>query len=64
MVICSLKRIMVFHDALHGFIERRGTGMATLEAKLSQNLDGLAHNPLFQVFLDAHKAYGSLDRER
>ena len=38
--------------------------METLEAKLAQHLDGLAHDLLFQVFLNVHKAYDSLERER
>ena len=29
-----LKKEITFHDALHGFREGRGTGTATLEAKL------------------------------
>ena len=42
----------------------RGTGTATLESKLAQQLVGLAHEPLFQMFLDIRKVYDSLDRER
>ena len=41
-----------------------GTGTATLEAKLTQQLAGIANEPLFQVFLDVHKAYGLLYWER
>ena len=59
-----LKRSVELHDSLHGFREGRGTGAANLEAKLAQHLAGLAHKPLFQVFLDVHKAYKSLDRGR
>ena len=36
--------------------------METLEAKLAQHLDGLAHDLLFQVFLNVHKSCYSLDR--
>ena len=53
---------MTLHDALHRFREGRGTGTATLEAKLAQKLVGLVHELLFQVFLDVWKAYESLDR--
>ena len=35
-------------------------GTATLEAKLDQYLAGLAHELLFQVFLDVYKSYDSL----
>ena len=59
-----LKRGIVLHDALYRFRGGRGTGTATLEAKLAQQLAGLAHNTLFQVFLDICKAYDSLDMER
>ena len=31
------------NDALHGFMEERGTGAATLEANLSQKLAGISH---------------------
>ena len=31
---------------------------------MDQQLAGLAHEPLFQVFLDIDKAYDSLDKER
>ena len=39
-------------------------GTATLEAKRAQNMVGLAHETLFQVFLDVRKAYESLDRDQ
>ena len=52
---------MILHDALHGFREGIGTGGATLEAKLAQQLARLAHEPLFQVFLYIRKSYDSLD---
>ena len=51
-------------NSLHEFREGRGVGTATLESKLLQKLDRLAHEPLLQVFLDVRKAYDSLDRER
>ena len=35
-----------------------------MEAKIAQQLAGIAHKPLSQVFLEAHKAYELLDRER
>ena len=40
----------------------QGTGTATLEAKLAQQLARLAHYPLFEVFLHIRKVYESLDR--
>ena len=53
---------MTLHNELHGFRAGRVAGTATLEAKLAQKLAGIAHEPLFQVFLDVRKAYDSLDR--
>ena len=42
----QLKRISVFHNALHGFIEGIGAGTAIMDANLSQQLVGIAHDPL------------------
>ena len=53
---------VTLHNTLHGFRAGRGTGTATLEAKLVQQLVGIVHEPLFQIFLDVRKAYDSLDR--
>ena len=47
-----LRRGIVLYDALQGFRGGRGTGTATLEAKLDQQLAGIAHHPLFRVILD------------
>ena len=57
---------VVLYNALHGFRGGRGTGTgtATLEAKLAQQIVGLAHEPIFQLFLDIHQAYDSLDMGR
>ena len=62
VVNCWLKRSVTLHDTLHGFRAGRGTGKATLEKKLAQQLAGIVHKPLFQVFLDVRKAYESLYR--
>ena len=60
---CRLKRSMELHYSLHGFSAGKGMGMGTLEVKLAKQLAGIVHKPLFQVFFDIGKAYGSLDRE-
>ena len=52
VVNCRLRRGVVLHESFQGFIGGQGTGTATLEAKLAQQLLGIAHDPLFQVFLD------------
>ena len=62
-IINNRLRISIsLHDNLHRFRQGRGTGTATLEAKLVQHLAGIFHKPLFQVLLDANKVYESLDR--
>ena len=38
---CRLTASITFHDFLHGFLAGRGTGIATLEAKLIQQLETL-----------------------
>ena len=35
-----------------------------MEVNLAQQLDGLAHNPIFQCFIDVRKAYNSLEMGR
>ena len=52
------------HDVLHGFWEGRGTGTATLEAKLLQQLSAMREEVLYMIFLDLTKAYDALDRSR
>ena len=54
----------MLHNTIQGFREGVGTGLVMLEANMAQNLVGLAHEPLFQVFIDVWKAYDLLDRER
>ena len=51
--ICSS---ITLYDALNCFIQRRGSGTATLEAKMAQKLVGMCHDPPFQVLLDVRKA--------
>ena len=64
LVNCIPKSSVVLLDTIHGFKEGGREGMATLEPKLAYQLDGLVHDPLSQVFLNVHKAYVSLGRER
>ena len=47
---------------LYGFRAGRGTGTATLEAKLLKQLVTLIEEVLYVIFLDLHKAYEALDR--
>ena len=55
---------ITFHDFLHGFRAGSGTGTATLEAKLLQQLAAVREEVLYVIFLDLHKAYDALDRSR
>ena len=55
---------ITFHDVLHGFRADRGTGTATLEAKLLQQLAAMREEVLYVIFLDLTKAYDALDRSR
>ena len=64
VVNCGLNRSGTLQNELHGFRAGRATGTATLEENLAQQLAGIAHEPLFQVFLDVQKAYDSLYRGR
>ena len=55
---------VTFHDALHGFRAKRGTGTACIEAKLLQQLSKMVQKTLHFIFLDLGKAYDTVDRER
>ena len=55
---------ITYHDALHGFRAGHGTGTATLEANLLQQLAALREEVLYMIFLDLTKAYDALDRSR
>ena len=61
---CRITASITYHKFLHGFRAGRGTGTATLEAKLLQNLVALREEVLYVIFLDLHKAYDALDRSR
>ena len=55
---------ITYNDALHGFRAGSGTGTATLEDKLIQQLAAMREEVLYVIFLDLTKAYGTLDRSR
>ena len=52
------------HESLKRFRQGRRTGTATVEAKLVQQMEGIFHEPLFQVLLEVKKACDSLDIKR
>ena len=41
----------------------QGTGTASLEAKLLQQITAVREEVLYEVFLDLSKAYDALDKE-
>ena len=55
---------ITYHNVLHGFRAGRGTGTATLKAKMLQQLAALREEVLYVIFLDLTKAYDALDRSR
>ena len=55
---------ITYHDALHGLRAGCGTGTATLEAKLLQQLAAMREEVLYMIFLDLTKAYDALERFR
>ena len=61
---CRLTASITFHDFLHIFRAGRGTGTATLEAKLLHQLAALREEVLCVILLDLHKANDALGRSR
>ena len=61
---CRFTSSITFHDVFHVFRAGHGTGTATLEAKLIQQLAATREEVLYVIFLDLTKAYAALDRSR
>ena len=57
-----LNRRLTASITYHDFRAGCGTGTATLEAKLLQQLAALREEVLYVIFLDLHKVYDALDR--
>ena len=55
---------ITYHKILHWFQAGRGTGTATLGAKLLHQLAALREEVLYEIFLVLHKSYDALDRSR
>lgn len=64
IINARLAKAIVFHDAVHGFRARRGTGTATIEVKLRMQLAKRKLEPWYAIFLDMKKAYDTVDRDR
>jgi hypothetical protein len=56
--------LIKFHDCLHGSLPKRGTGTASIEAKLAQQLVWRDQCPLYEIYLDLKKAYDTINRGR
>jgi hypothetical protein len=52
--------LIKFHDCLHGGLPKQGTGMASIEAKLAQQLAWRDQCPLYKIYLDLKKAYDAI----
>jgi hypothetical protein len=57
-------RKLKFHDNLHGRLPGRGTGTATIKAKLHQSQAWRNQCQLYQIYVDLKKAYDALDWEQ
>ena len=53
-----------FHDILHGFRTGCVIGTTYFEAKMIQKLTAMMEEFLYASFLDFHKSYDALDRDR
>ncbi len=51
-----------FHDCLHGGLPKWGTGTASIEATLAQQLAWHDQCPLYKIYVDLKKAYDAIDQ--
>ena len=59
---CRFTTSITYHYSFHGLHAGRGTGTATLEVKMLQQVTYMREEVLHTFFLDLHKAYDTLDR--
>ena len=55
--------VVDLHDMLHGFKAGRGTGTASLEARIIHQITEMGEEVLYKFFLDIIKSYDSLEWE-
>ena len=60
----QINNYMTFHDLIHEFSARRGTGTSILDMNLTQELVSVYQDPLLLALLYPRKAYDKLDRGR
>ena len=58
-----LTLVIVYCDTLHGLRAGRGTGTASLKAKLLQQLAAIREEFIYEIFIDLHQVYNELDQE-
>ena len=51
-----------FHDALYGFFAGRGTGTATLKAKILHKIIAMRETVLYSILIDLRNYYDTLYR--
>ena len=51
---------ITYHKSLHGFWSVRGTGTASLEVKIIQQVTAMREEVLYTIFLDLYKSYDAL----
>ena len=54
---------IIYNGVIHEFRAGRGTGTASIEAKLPQQLEAMREEVLYEVLLDLRKAYANLELE-
>ena len=57
---CRFTAAIAYHNCLHGFRAVCGTGTATLEVKMLQQVTAMREAVLHAILMDLHKAYGAL----
>ena len=63
IINCQLSSFIQFHEAHYVICAGRGTGTASLEAKLLLKLIAMRETVLHAIFLDLCNAFDALDRE-
>jgi hypothetical protein len=61
-IIVKPLALIEFHDCLHGGLPKRGTGTASIKAKLVQQLVWWDQCPFYEIYVDLKKAYDAIDR--
>ena len=61
---CRLTASIIYQYFLHILRAGRGSGTTNRKAKLLQQLAAMREEAMYTIFMDLHKAYDTLDRER